>query len=160
MSPFLGIPVIVDKMLDEVGASRVQVRFPRSKKKRIRKKWAKDPRNWRTDLRPYVLLLNPGPSASVLCNTPGFVEVRKQIEEQAAASFGVPAEILGDGDKCNFASTRPLSPEEMLRQLASIPRRPRPRPLFDPCEPFLLTPKEPEHPGDPISFQAFARRFW
>lgn len=27
--------------------SRVQWRFPRSKRKRIRRKWAKDPRNWR-----------------------------------------------------------------------------------------------------------------
>lgn len=29
-------------------ADRVQVRFPRSKKRRIRRKWAKDPRNYRT----------------------------------------------------------------------------------------------------------------
>lgn len=29
-------------------AERRQVRFPRSKKCRIRKKWRKDPRNWRT----------------------------------------------------------------------------------------------------------------
>ena len=28
-------------------ADRVQVRFPRSKKRRIRKKWAKRPDNWR-----------------------------------------------------------------------------------------------------------------
>lgn len=28
---------------------RRQFRFPRSKKKRIRKKWAKDPRNWREE---------------------------------------------------------------------------------------------------------------
>lgn len=27
---------------------REQVRFPKSKKRRIQKKWTKDPRNWRT----------------------------------------------------------------------------------------------------------------
>ena len=40
-----GYDVIVDKAL---GQNREQVRFPRSKRKRIRKKWRKDPRNWRT----------------------------------------------------------------------------------------------------------------
>jgi hypothetical protein len=36
-------------VMDEYAPTSVrrQVRFPRSKKRRIRKKWAKDPRNWR-----------------------------------------------------------------------------------------------------------------
>ncbi len=33
---------------------RVQVRRPRSKRKRIRRKWSKNPRNWRRTLKPAV----------------------------------------------------------------------------------------------------------
>ena len=33
---------------------RYQFRFPRSKRKRIQRKWAKDPRNWRTRHVPKV----------------------------------------------------------------------------------------------------------
>ena len=32
---------------DSSATKRMQVRFPKSKKRRIRKKWRKDPRNWR-----------------------------------------------------------------------------------------------------------------
>lgn len=40
-----GIPVTRRVMVPIVPS--VQVRFPRSKKKRIRNKWAKQPKNWR-----------------------------------------------------------------------------------------------------------------
>ena len=39
-----GTPIVVSRLL---GTTRTQVRFPRSKCRRIRRKWAKDPRNWR-----------------------------------------------------------------------------------------------------------------
>lgn len=32
----------------------VQYRFPRTKKRRIRKKWRQDPRNWKPDPRAYI----------------------------------------------------------------------------------------------------------
>jgi hypothetical protein len=45
---FHGIEIVVSDRLPKVVQDRKQVRFPRSKGKRIRKKWAKDPRNWHT----------------------------------------------------------------------------------------------------------------
>lgn len=51
-----GVEIITSQYLPtqrEVG--RHQVRFPRSKKKRIRKKWAKNLRNWKID---YVSCVN------------------------------------------------------------------------------------------------------
>lgn len=45
--PFMGFDLIVDANLPKTRL--VQVRFPRSKKKRIRRKWAKDRRNFRED---------------------------------------------------------------------------------------------------------------
>jgi hypothetical protein len=45
--PFLlGTPVVVDRNM----GPRIQHRKPRSKRRRIRAKWAKDPRNWRGGL--------------------------------------------------------------------------------------------------------------
>lgn len=43
---FGGIPFVIDDRLGEEIRS-VQVRFPRSKKRRIQRKWAKNPRNHR-----------------------------------------------------------------------------------------------------------------
>lgn len=42
-SPFTGIKLVADPWMFD----RVQFRFPRSKKKRIRKKWAKDQKNYK-----------------------------------------------------------------------------------------------------------------
>lgn len=47
----LGIPFIASPLAKR----RVQFRFPRSKKRRIRKKWAKDPRNWREEDCAYLV---------------------------------------------------------------------------------------------------------
>ena len=43
---------------------REQFRFPRSRKKRIRKKWRKDPRNWR-EVRDKVIMFNPLPAFAI-----------------------------------------------------------------------------------------------
>jgi hypothetical protein len=40
---FNGMRIVVSELM----ADRVQFRFPRSKKKRMRKKWAKNPENWK-----------------------------------------------------------------------------------------------------------------
>lgn len=49
-------------------ADRVQVRFPRSKKSRMRKKWRKDPKNWRMVPREEVMVMEAcfGHPASVI----------------------------------------------------------------------------------------------
>lgn len=41
--PLGGMEIIVD---EQMGRRRAQVRFPRSKRKRVRKKWRRDKRNW------------------------------------------------------------------------------------------------------------------
>ena len=51
-----GFPVKTNSYVSVV--ERVQFRFPRSKKVRIRKKWAKDLRNWRYILGARVLKMN------------------------------------------------------------------------------------------------------
>ena len=43
-SRFSGVNIYIH----DFGSDRVQYRRPRSKKRRIRRKWAADPRNWRT----------------------------------------------------------------------------------------------------------------
>lgn len=45
-NPFGGMPVVIDNNLSRL--REVQFRFPRSKKKRIRKKWGKDMGNFKT----------------------------------------------------------------------------------------------------------------
>ena len=53
---FVSMPVFpVPDHLKDFMQDRVQFRFPRCKRKRIRKKWAKDPRNWRTVHTAYML---------------------------------------------------------------------------------------------------------
>ena len=44
LAQFLGMRIIASEYLPKT--RRVQVRFPRSKRVRIRKKWRKDSRNW------------------------------------------------------------------------------------------------------------------
>lgn len=39
-----GTPIVVSDIVNPLKS--VQIRFPRSKRKRIRKKWAKNPMNW------------------------------------------------------------------------------------------------------------------
>ena len=52
LSTFSGLKVIVDS---RIGAERYQFRFPRSKKTRIRKKWRRNPTNWRVRHKPTII---------------------------------------------------------------------------------------------------------
>lgn len=54
-APLEGTTVIASHLMCEWDL--VQWRFPRSKKRRIRKKWAKDKRNWRSVMVPTAVLL-------------------------------------------------------------------------------------------------------
>lgn len=51
-NPFCGIPIIENMYMCE--AEEIQYRFPRSKKARIRKKWARRPQNWKSIARDQV----------------------------------------------------------------------------------------------------------
>lgn len=51
-SSISGVPIVSTY---QIPYEREQFRFPKSKKRRIRKKWAKDPRNWRSVERIYVM---------------------------------------------------------------------------------------------------------
>jgi hypothetical protein len=44
----LRYPILANMIESHYLTERLQVKFPRSKKKRIRRKWAKDQRNWKT----------------------------------------------------------------------------------------------------------------
>ena len=50
---FMGMQIIADKYMPST--RRVQYRFPRSKKARMRKKWARNPANWREERVAYML---------------------------------------------------------------------------------------------------------
>jgi len=52
----LGMPIYSSPYLYE--ETRYQYRFPRSKKKRIRKKWRKDRRNWKNAHVPKIYIIN------------------------------------------------------------------------------------------------------
>lgn len=50
-SPLDGLPVHLDSNLPQWETERVQWRFPRSRRRRIRRKWASEPLNWRTQIK-------------------------------------------------------------------------------------------------------------
>lgn len=60
------------------GACRVQIRFPKTKKRRIRKKWAKNPRNWKAML--YYLK-----NESTFIAHPSFKPAVEKIKAEIAA---------------------------------------------------------------------------
>ena len=53
-NPFCGIPIIENMYMC---AEEYQYRFPRSKKARIRKKWARRPQNWKSIARDQVFMV-------------------------------------------------------------------------------------------------------
>lgn len=54
-----GVEVRVNPILDNLPSKLVQFRFPRSKKKRIRKKWSKRPENFREVKQDVILMMPP-----------------------------------------------------------------------------------------------------
>lgn len=75
-SVFTGVPIHVSDHLPCKKEWR-QVRFPKSKRKRIRKKWAKDKRrNWaNVDVEPVFMHVN----GQVYCNALGYEMVKKGL---------------------------------------------------------------------------------
>lgn len=68
-----GLPVHVDDSLGVIYERR-QCRFPRSKRRRIRRKWAKDPLNyvWVRGSKPSVYIV----AGKILCNSAGLLSLR------------------------------------------------------------------------------------
>jgi hypothetical protein len=82
MNAFFGIPIIVDETLPI--RRRVQFRFPKSRRKRIRKKWAKQPENFRTET-THAVFVSPGALQRAGWHRSGFV-VSKVVEADLRAS--------------------------------------------------------------------------
>lgn len=74
---FSGVPIHVSNHLPCRKVWK-QVRFPKSKRKRIRKKWAKDKRrNWRSvEAEPVVMEVN----GQFYCNKLGYAEIMRAVK--------------------------------------------------------------------------------
>ena len=73
MIPIAGLKIIEDTNL----GSRVQVRFPRSKRKRIRRKWSKDQRNY--VFKPDTAFYTNIKGGYIICHPSMADEIRRQI---------------------------------------------------------------------------------
>ena len=87
----LGIPVVVDDHAFSSGVRLRQFRFPRSKKKRIRKKWSRNGMNFRKEPLPDGMLLNIGGKRMVLINSAARDVLRNKtvvrVQKEAFAPF-------------------------------------------------------------------------
>lgn len=72
-----GFQIRIDDSLG-VEWSKVQCRFPRSKKKRIRKKWAKQSKNFEWNRRQVPLIYRMG--NIIIANSPGYIELKAAVE--------------------------------------------------------------------------------
>lgn len=78
-----GIPIVEEpRLLDS--KLRIQRRFPRSKKKRIRKKWRNDRRNWVSSDEPQCYLIQ-GPGGPVLLANKAFMKLVEGIKQRRAS---------------------------------------------------------------------------
>ena len=66
-----GVPIIVSKFLPDT--ERRQVRFPKTKRKRIRKKWAKRGQNWSIMKKPVFFMMQ----GQILTNDLGYKSLLK-----------------------------------------------------------------------------------
>ncbi len=97
-----GIPVRESRFLLR-DSRRVQVRFPRSKRKRIRKKWRKDARNWAWREFPAIFHMYPGSTKEFVMVDP---QTLRELDENTqdlpsparAATAGRPARTPEGGE--------------------------------------------------------------
>ncbi len=99
---------------------QVQTRFPRSKKKRIRKKWTKDPRNWASVHDPQIFLFrppglfggSPGPEMFVMDDI-SFAEFSKLVKASPVPTRTVrPVTVPAD----ELSKPQPGFVERIMRQ--------------------------------------------
>lgn len=65
---------------------RKQVRFPRSKRRRIRKKWSKRMENWRESPSPYIYQLM---GRTLVMHPAMLVRLREVLDQQQRTRFGL-----------------------------------------------------------------------
>lgn len=82
-NPLFGMAVIKDPEL--LISDTVQFRFPRSKKARIRKKWAKRPENWKRVERDHVFKIGN----TIVCSPSIVAQMRQHVQDK------IEAEIVG-----------------------------------------------------------------
>ena len=99
-----GLPILTDRYLDN-GKRRVQVRFPKTKKRRVRKKWAKRPENYalRQEVEPQVfriaghgLLMHPDTAEAMreaLVKSGSRVEVARERVERELRQPALPFDV-------------------------------------------------------------------
>lgn len=110
------IQVCPSDTVQEYTTKREQFRFPRSKKRRIRKKWAKDPRNWRTVNDGLALFLYTDPITGrqrLLLHTKTWQKIKTALHETPAHR---------PSPRANRSSPRPSSPSSLSTLLASTVR--------------------------------------
>ena len=106
-----GIPVYTSAMVPAF--ERVQVRFPRSKKVRIRKKWSKDPRNWRTI--PYVRFMSMRKD-----KMDQLILTHRQTMDAWLKQFGVGGKVSLDTETNGLKQAAQETPEDV----SVLPRQP------------------------------------
>ncbi len=79
---------------------RKQFRFPRSRRRRIQKKWRRDPRNWRTRANgEYLFVKQPRGGQMIVCHPEDARRLRKRLAMDEGIRWGPAA----------FASSYPAS---------------------------------------------------
>lgn len=157
-SPLLGVQVRVMQLGPDEWE---QVRFPRSKKQRIRKKWRKDRRNWRQLPEPArCYLAGPSPlSCVVICNPLGFAEMQAELERRIIQAGSAPASVIHPpATPPESAAQDPSSLADLIELMQKFPKPP-PDPFLQPWQglmmqfPLGLTePKWPEREWPNRSF--------
>jgi hypothetical protein len=94
---FFGVGLNVIRSPHVNVVERVQVRFPRSKRARIRKKWAKRPCNWRTMEKEQAFMF---PGGNLVCS-PGLVEKLQRAMRDRIDVMAIGAMV---GEKPNAAN--------------------------------------------------------
>lgn len=139
-SPLLGVQVRVMSLMP---AEWEQVRFPRSKKKRIRKKWRKDRRNWRQLPEPArCYLVGPSPlSCVMICNPLGFAEMQAELERKVIQAGSAPASVIRPPDLVGppeQAASDPSDLADLIELMKKFPKPPAtPWDMLPPLQPVL-----------------------
>lgn len=84
MNSLFDLPNRLNSVPIKVGPAQTkwrQFRFPRSKKKRIRKKWSKDFFNYRAENDPYLYQIGQGLDLHFYCDPCTFAKLKVKLEE-------------------------------------------------------------------------------
>ena len=74
---FNGLRVYINDLACVIPDKTFQFRFPKSKKKRIRKKWSKRPQNWKTTYKHVTYKM----ADSIIMSRKTWIEIQKEIEK-------------------------------------------------------------------------------